>query len=42
MGRVAFATILERLGPHRVLVEQGRRARSAVNRGWHSLPVVLA
>jgi hypothetical protein len=41
MGRVAFATILERLGPHRVLVEEGRRAPSAINRGWHTLPIRL-
>lgn len=42
MGRVAFETILSTLGPHRVRVERGVRARSAVNRGWASLRVELA
>ncbi len=39
MGRVAFETILGTLGPHRVRLDRGVRVRSAVNRGWKTLPV---
>jgi cytochrome P450 len=41
MGRVAFEELTSRLGPHRVATEHGRRLRSAVNRGWHSLPLAV-
>jgi cytochrome P450 len=39
MGRVAFEELTARLGEHRIHVEGGRRIRSAVNRGWESLPM---
>jgi cytochrome P450 len=39
MGRVAFEELTTRLGPHRLATERGHRLRSAVNRGWHSLPL---
>lgn len=39
MARVAFEELTSRLRPHRIATERGRRLRSAVNRGWHSLPL---
>jgi hypothetical protein len=39
MGRVAFEELTTRLGDHRIDVARGRRVRSAVNRGWESLPI---
>jgi cytochrome P450 family 130 len=39
MGRVAFEELTTRLGDHRIDVDGGRRIRSAVNRGWQSLPI---
>ena len=42
MGRVAFETVLTTPAAWRIDVAAGERLRSAVNRGWRSLPVALA
>jgi cytochrome P450 len=41
MGRVAFEELTTRLDEHRIDVARGRRIRSAVNRGWQSLPIEI-
>jgi hypothetical protein len=42
VGRVAFEELTTRLGPVRLDLARGRRIRSAVNRGWLSLPMTVA
>jgi hypothetical protein len=42
VGRVAFEELTTHLGPFHIDVARGRRIRSAVNRGWLSLPVTLS
>lgn len=39
MGRVAFAELLGSLRSYRIDVAEGVRVRSAVNRGWRTLPI---
>lgn len=41
MGRVAFAELLGSPGSYRIDVAAGARVRSAVNRGWRTLPIRL-
>jgi hypothetical protein len=41
MGRVAFGEAIARLGSVRIDVARGERVRSAVNRGWRRLPIMV-
>jgi cytochrome P450 len=40
MGRVVFEEVTTGLAGYAIDVERGRRVRSAINRGWSSLPLV--